>query len=254
MGVRYYIQYILQQIEEPWLREIGAWTTNYKTLLDELDRCVPRDEMISLVTFNYDRLLENALKSRGLAIAALDHYISGSRFKLFKLHGSIDWVRATGLPASAAATTTQWSAVEAVIERAPTIQLGAIRSVPLGTPIAIESDELVAPAIAVPLEDKTTFECPEPHLKMLEAMLPSVTRILVVGWRATEQHFLRILVPAIRREVPVVLACGNDAAGGSTAQSLHVAGLQLQAHATNGGFTDLITRRQHLNFFAGTVQ
>jgi hypothetical protein len=252
MAVRYYIQYILQQIEDPWLREVGAWTTNYKALLDELDRCVPRDEIIGLVTFNYDRLIEEALRSRGRKIDALDHYISDVRFKLFKLHGSIDWVRSTGVSAAGVASpANQWGAMAAVTERAPSIQLGAIRMVSLSIPTGMDSDELVAPAIAVPLEDKTTFECPEQHLDMLQAMLPSVTRILVVGWRATEQHFLRILAPAIGQPVPVSLACGSQQAGEDTAQNLLRAGLNMRAHATSGGFTDLVTARQHANFFAG---
>ena len=39
MAIRYYIQFILWQLEDPWLRRIAGWVTNFKSLLDEIDRC-----------------------------------------------------------------------------------------------------------------------------------------------------------------------------------------------------------------------
>jgi hypothetical protein len=49
------------------------------------------------------------------------------------------------------------------------------------------------PAIAIPVEKKRTFECPPQMLEELAVLLPHITKILVIGWRATEEHFLGML-------------------------------------------------------------
>ena len=46
-----------------------------------------------LVTFNYDRLIEHALTGAGISTAGIADYIASPLFKLFKVHGSINWVR-----------------------------------------------------------------------------------------------------------------------------------------------------------------
>lgn len=49
---------------------------------------------MSLVTFNYDRLLERAVESLTRStINTIDDYLSIVRFALFKVHGSVDWGR-----------------------------------------------------------------------------------------------------------------------------------------------------------------
>jgi len=52
---------------------------------------------------------------------------------------------------------------------------------------------LLFPAIAIPVENKRDFECPKDQLDTLRSYIPSVTKILTIGWRATEQPFLDIL-------------------------------------------------------------
>jgi len=102
MAVRYYLQYILWRGEDAWVRELAGGVTNHRALLDQIDRWRKDDQPVCIVTFNYDRLIENALNGAGVAIAQLSDYIVSPRFKLFKVHGSINWVRpirAKGLPA-----------------------------------------------------------------------------------------------------------------------------------------------------------
>lgn len=54
------------------------------------------------------------------------------------------------------------------------------------------------PAIAIPVEKKRGFECPHHLLDELISLLPQVTKILVIGWRATEAHFLYLLRDGLR--------------------------------------------------------
>lgn len=49
------------------------------------------------------------------------------------------------------------------------------------------------PAIALPVEKKRSFECPSDMLEELANLLPQITKILVIGWRGTEEHFLAML-------------------------------------------------------------
>src|SRR5712664_407542 len=53
----------------------------------------------------------------------------------------------------------------------------------------------IVPAIAIPVQTKTedTFEWPPRHRAYLEQLLPSVTKILIIGWQAKEAHFLKLL-------------------------------------------------------------
>src|SRR2546422_9217433 len=59
------------------------------------------------------------------------------------------------------------------------------------------------PAIALPVETKNEFEFPDAHLKKLRDVIPEVTRVLIIGWRGTEEHFLKLWLesgpPAVNR-------------------------------------------------------
>ena len=159
MAVRYYIQYILRRIEDPWLRAVAGHVTNLKSMLDEIDRCTPKGYAVPIVSFNYDRIVEEAMQSRGIPIASLDDYVADSRFKLFKVHGSIDWVRRTGIKAAdVAVPANQWGAMAAVTQRAASLNLTKEFFISADYPSGMLDEELVAPALAIPLEDKTDFE------------------------------------------------------------------------------------------------
>ena len=52
---------------------------------------------------------------------------------------------------------------------------------------------LLLPALAVPLRTKATFVCPPDHIEKLRSELSKVDRIVSVGWKAGEPHFLDLL-------------------------------------------------------------
>jgi hypothetical protein len=64
------------------------------------------------------------------------------------------------------------------------------------------------PAIAVPLENKATFECPDSHLAAMREWLPEVDRMLIIGWRGGEQHFLTELKRTLRAQVRTHIVVG----------------------------------------------
>jgi hypothetical protein len=89
-AIRYYLHIMLWGCELRWL-DIAKGVTNYKTLLDQIERWRKPDEQVCLVTFNYDRLIEDALPAVGVEIRELSDYVGSDTYKLIKLHGSINW-------------------------------------------------------------------------------------------------------------------------------------------------------------------
>lgn len=82
------------------------------------------------------------------------------------------------------------------VKRDP-FNMGAFQTDRMPTTITIPgpyADNLpVFPAIAIPIENKKTFECPTNILKGLESAIPEVTKVLIIGWQAKEAHFLEML-------------------------------------------------------------
>ena len=224
-AVRYYLQFVIRECERRW-RGVQKGVTNYKSLLDEIERTYPQ-EPVCLVTFNYDTLLEDALSQFGLSIEAMDDYTNKHAFyKLFKVHGSVNWAREVNGPTKAQNPEHAWSVVNDLIERAAEIpitqryvltadhppgvvQLGSVQDAFLGRVPARVTP--VFPAIAIPVEKKNAFECPQDMLADLISLLPKVSKILAIGWRATEAHFLALLKTNLRRGPELHIVAGPDA-------------------------------------------
>ena len=66
------------------------------------------------------------------------------------------------------------------------------------------------PAIAIPTETKKSFECPDSQLVALDNSIAEADRILVVGWRGAEQHFLGKLKNLPAMGTPVLVVTGQS--------------------------------------------
>jgi hypothetical protein len=247
-AVRYYLHDLLQRVTDEWLRHTSG-VTNYVTLLDQIRRANKADEPVCLVTFNYDLLLDRALlsfdyKTTDPENESLAHPI----FKLLKPHGSVDWVRYVDV-----APKTRLG-IEQIIEQANTIKLTNtyIRAT---DPTSIHSFERpIVPAIAVPVQTKTEnfFEWPQSHRATLEQHLPSVTKILIIGWQAKEAHFLETLrdkLPRAGRQVTHILVVGKDADDSKAilhrfAAELGQSGYNTNHRYTDGGFSRFVANRE----------
>ena len=99
-AIRFYLHFMIWKCDSKWNNEVelAGGITNYITLLDQLRRSRQPDEPVCLVTFNYDRMIERALGSVGVAIETISQYIENDAFKLFKLHGSVHWAREVHTP------------------------------------------------------------------------------------------------------------------------------------------------------------
>jgi hypothetical protein len=97
-----------------------------------------------------------------------------------------------------------------------------------------------------------TFEWPPHHRAYLEELLPSVTKILIIGWQAKEAHFLQMLrerLPMGGRRVAHILVVGKNSADAKA--TLHFFASELgqsgynQPHSyANAGFSQFVANRE----------
>jgi len=237
MAIRYYLQQTLQACSHHWHR-ITNGCTYYQVLVERLDEWArARDECIVYVTFNYDTLLEQAIQDSGpkFCIESLEDYISHPRLKLIKLHGSVDWAHVVSLPQPFPSTTER----EYVIENALDLRIPS--------KIVLRPDQnsgtrgqAWVPALAVPIQSKGSFECPPQHIEALQRLLPHVDRVLVIGWRAMEEHFLRMLkADGPKNSRRMLIACKSRKDSGHVFRRLEDV---FQVNRSDLGFAELWKR------------
>lgn len=169
-----------------WHSEAGG-QTKYAVLINYLDAIrAATDEEVILLTFNYDDLLERALESHGKAFATLPDYVEGP-YPVFKVHGSVRWMRLSKESYRDASALSD----DDIIDRAPppsdAFRLADVHE---------EKGRVALPAIAIPTRSKTGLVMPAAHTRRLREFIPQVTRLLVVGWAAQDEHFLSFLEKA----------------------------------------------------------
>jgi hypothetical protein len=198
-AIRYYLHDALLKCEQEW-EQVHGGITNHKTLLNRIQRWRREsNEPVVIVTFNYDRMIENAMTeyfSPRFPFAfktGFDDYIGEPDYKLIKLHGSVNWAHRVIHPPISMAETTGGGAYDKVI-RAGELQVSETFHITTGEGTMFDDQGgVLYPAIAIPVVDKKDFECPKEQVEALTQALPQVTRILTIGWRGTEQNFVELL-------------------------------------------------------------
>lgn len=255
VAIRFYLQHVLWQCGVRWYDEANG-VTNYADLLARLDRWRYGRESVCVVTFNYDTLLEKAVTDvLGMTFNALSEYVSSDEFRFIKLHGSVNWTRPVTLPSHAHYQPSEDDARRVLIGMAPDFNLGSyeIREPDKTQQDFVEGGAVKAihlPAIAIPVEQKAEFACPSAHVDVLNECLEKVDRVLVLGWRATELDFLKMLRPLRDRVRRWLFVNGSREAADDALNNLTRVGL----NSLNGiqtpdcGFTGLFADN-HLDTF-----
>lgn len=220
-AVQCYLYEAIRMCQERWSALTGG-VSNYLTLLRGIEETHSRAERVSLVTFNYDTLLEDAMARRGHKIAAFEDYVGGeSVFRMFKLHGSINWAREADYDLPSGLNLAHGpSVLQHLVENADHIHISDRFVFGNPTVNSRNANRPWFPAIAIPVERKSQFECPPIILNELKEVLPSVTSILVIGWRAKEEHFLNLLNDNLKPPVRIFVVDKDLQAAGRTAAHL----------------------------------
>jgi hypothetical protein len=238
-AIRYYLRALFTSLTESWLRRIGGHTT-YNNLIEQIEQHRGADEPVCIVTFNYDTLLEAALRKQlGMQFDNVPDYVSHRHYKVFKLHGSTNWGR---LVEGGPARLGSWQPTEIIRDR---------NSFRVSDTYAMFDQQPawpLFPAIAIPVTDKQAFECPAEHVQVLKQLIPKVTKILTVGWRGTESHFLNLL----RGHGPVSILCvgGTEPDAEITFNSLRAVSLSVVTSVPLAGFSDSVGDRRLDGFLA----
>jgi hypothetical protein len=252
-AVRLYLQTMIYACETQWQNEHNG-ITNQVTLLDQVEHwreTTKSPERVWLVTFNYDRMLEAALHRVGHHVSTLDSYVNGGVYRLAKLHGSVDWGREIDEP-KAQPTDSISGLVGHIIQNAPTLRVS--RRFRLATtteqPFVRDGNIPLYPAIAIPVETKTEYECPDTHRQALMDDLPNVDQIVTIGWRASEDHFMRLLKERLAKPVNLLAVAGNRAEANEVVLKFILAGIQIVASSSNWGFSDSVAHRELEGFLS----
>jgi hypothetical protein len=162
------------------------------------------------VTFNYDELLELAWADTLLnyplrdGTDKLDSYVAMTEYKLFKLHGSIDWRHPTRESVQNVGPDAMPRLLAEMAIDTLDVSDEFIRSWnPMTSPDSAGVVRGLYPAIAIPVGGAKRFECPPAHVEMLVRLLPETSRVLVIGWRGAETHFLELLRQLLPAGLPV---------------------------------------------------
>ena len=175
------------------------------------------------MTFNYDTMIEQALGAHDRPLIELGDYISRDDYRLIKLHGSIDWVQQAltmgPIPPSERAS---WQTVAPYIKSNRYTLSESYFKESGGLP----QEGVFLPALALPVETKSDFQCPKEHVEALGDMIPHVTKLLVIGWRASEKHFLQLFASKASAGIKIVTVSGSQQASRETLEALRGAGIQ----------------------------
>lgn len=243
-AIRYYLHVMIWQCELQW-EKIHNGVTNYKYLLDRIHRQLSRFQRVCLVTFNYDRMLEAALPVVGIHIESIDDYVNSNEYKIIKLHGSVNWGRIIdGRPVKDLNRLRPDQIPGEVIHLAPQLLTGKSVSrnfVIVGNcPMGKANDVAIYPAIAIPMERKLDFECPAHHLDMVKKCIPETKKLLVIGWRAKDEPFLKMLGNELPDQVSVMVVAGSAKDANEIVERLQLAGIRGEPFLTvNSGFTSI---------------
>ena len=104
------------------------------------------------------------------------------------------------------------------------------------------------PAIAIPLREKSKFECPAEHLAQFASLIPKVTKLLTIGWRAAENHFLSLL--RNRSPLSAVAIAATEAEANETINRMRAFGVGITQQKAWSGFSDTIGNGLLHDFFA----
>jgi hypothetical protein len=115
-----------------------------------------------------------------------------------------------------------------------------------------ESQWIGVPGIAIPVNRKQQFECPDEHVANLAQNLPNVRKILVVGWQGKEQRFLELLKQTLTNKLQRLLVVSAQEDASAVLENLKLE-LQLNradCQAFGQGFSKFIYGHQGKSFFS----
>jgi SIR2-like domain len=253
---RFYLQHVIWRCSAEWIEGAGG-VTNYSAWLDRLAEWQEdTGQTVLLVTFNYDTFLEHALGAvLGLHFNDMDAYVSDQRFQLLKLHGSVNWSRL--IPTTVFYENNDVARRMVIEDHSLTPTDDYVIRSPDKTSGSHKA--LYYPALAIPVLTKTEFECPAAQIDVVRDAVSKIEKVITIGWRGTERHFLQLLDGLGGRNVPILIVSGDDQGTRQTEEQLEMGqlvGPKVRFHQgeSSNGFSGLLETDVQDRFLASTPQ
>ncbi len=253
-AVRFYLQTVIDGCWRRWYKGASE-VTNYLTLLDEIRHF--GNQKVVIVTFNYDRLIELAIERlTGRTTTKFEDYLALGPFALFKVHGSVNWGRVVTRHETAAVNSIE-HIVAVLIRDATTIEVGEeYVLVDNYAPIVRDNNlqQVLLPAVAVPVQNKQAFECPRFLLDDLETRLSRTTHMLIVGWRGMDRHFAELLRSHLPSDAQVQIVCGRPQDATEVKDRLEALGVKARYEILGHTFTSYVLERSGRGFLSDSAR
>lgn len=250
-ALRFYLRHVTWYCGQALLARTRG-VTNYATVLAVVDAWLYRSKSKAcLLTFNYDPLLDDAVR-RALRVdlRVIEDFVAGREDLVYtKLHGSADWRQFVD------GTYEGHIGARALIHAVGRLKFGDFVLAPVDArkkrpwyetfSIRIGDqrsaiDRLTFPALALPLRTKTRFACPGNHLDAVRRSLRETKKLLIVGWRAQEQHFMKEWEQVATTGVRADIVAGSAAGAEVVAQRIRAIGVDGDIRTFGSGFTDYV--------------
>lgn len=244
LAIRFYLQHAINKTASDWARE-SFRVTNYAELMTRTRNWQKRSgEPVRLITFNYDRLLDEACANTlGMDVQSMDGYIEREDFKLYKVHGSTNWAQVIKNPIDMTSNPLErilelGAAIDPVLDGFVVTEPG---NVSVGYPPGGEAKPAV-PAIALPLATKSGFVCPPGHVQQMQADLANAERAVIIGWRGADAHFNLAWRDALDGKSPELHIVGKDQDSAREVGEGISAAIRAEAFSPSraGGFSGLL--------------
>jgi len=211
INTQYYLQHLLHRVS---LHSKEIRKNNYIGFVQHLNDFLisKNNEKAIITTFNYDTILENALK-HGLNYTFLneDNYIDykNRNLLLFKPHGSWNWVKDIneGVFQELDQTANYYFDNNPNFHKFLYDKQGYLSTLNKYTSNdririidLIEGSKPYLPQLLIPFSDKDEFIMPNSHLFCLKYMLKDIKLIIAVGWKGSEKYFKTLLSKNILSE------------------------------------------------------
>ena len=218
LAIRFYLRDLLLACTD-YMRSIdlSGGITNYTGLVNTLHQwACEKDRHLCVVSFNYDLLIDRACEEAwGLDVANLATYIGDDgRASLLKPHGSALWGWHVNAPA-----TQSWNKYTTVDQIFAEGNQSIDESNIFAFPHLVKNQKgqtkatqpPVVPALVLPLHGKSEFVWPEDQAQhFTQDLVQSVDRMIIVGWRAAENHFIEQLEKVLRPNYKLLLVTKGD--------------------------------------------
>ena len=137
-----------------------------------------------------------------------------------------------------------WELVREIIDRAHELDISDQYQLVQDRPMAHFNGKALYPAIAIPLETKTDYECPPNHINCLHTALSDVNVIIGVGWRAADLPFVQMLARTLTGSLRTLVVAASEADAQEPIERLSSAGVPGAFTAAKAGFTPTVVNRE----------